>query len=62
MGEIVNLRQARKAAQRRKNDQQAAANRLLHGRTPAERKRESDDATRLARTVDGARLDGADRE
>ncbi|PZU11497.1 DUF4169 family protein [Sphingomonas sp.] len=57
MGDVVNLRAARKARMRTAARTQADANRALHGRTAAERKRDRDDATRLARIVDGAKLD-----
>jgi hypothetical protein len=38
MGDIVNLRRARKAADRRVHEQQAATNRLQHGRSKSERR------------------------
>ena len=38
MGDIVNFRKARKQAKRAHTEEQAAANRLLHGRSKAERK------------------------
>ena len=38
MGDVVNLRKARKAATRQHDEQRAAANRQLHGRSKAERK------------------------
>ena len=37
MGDIVNLRTARKRAKRLEAEQKAAANRLTHGRTKADR-------------------------
>jgi Domain of unknown function (DUF4169) len=37
MGDIVNLRQARKRQDRRRDDAKAAENRILHGMTKAER-------------------------
>lgn len=36
MGEVVNLRRARKAMRRQADATQAAANRVAHGRTRAE--------------------------
>jgi Domain of unknown function (DUF4169) len=36
MGDLVNLRTARKQAKRRQAAQKAASNRLLHGRSKAE--------------------------
>ena len=37
MGDIVNLRRARKRAERQLAEQKASANRLLHGRSKVER-------------------------
>jgi len=37
MGDLVNLRTARKRAKRRQAEQEAASNRLVHGRSKAER-------------------------
>ncbi|MCW4116750.1 DUF4169 family protein [Aurantimonas sp. MSK8Z-1] len=57
MGEVVNLRQARKAAGRRLKDEQAAQNRAKHGLGKAEkRQRKTEDAAR-ERQLDGHRLD-----
>ncbi|HWT31133.1 MAG TPA: DUF4169 family protein [Propylenella sp.] len=39
MAELVNLRQARKRKRRDDKERKAAANRVLHGRTAAERAR-----------------------
>jgi hypothetical protein len=58
MGEIINLRTARKAKARTAASTQAAENRALHGRTAAEKKRDRIEAERLTRIVDGAKLDG----
>lgn len=60
MGEIVNLRLARKAAVRRTKEAEAAANRAAHGRTRAERAATRAEAERTARLLDGARLDSHD--
>jgi hypothetical protein len=49
MGEIVNLRNVRKQAQRKASEDRAAANRLSHGRTKAQR------------TLDAARTEQARR-
>lgn len=62
MAEIVNLRQARKAKQREEATKQAAANRSKHGETKGEKLRRKQEAERLARTVDGARLGDAKLE
>ncbi len=60
MGEIVNLRIARKAAARRSKEAEAAANRLAHGRTRTERESSKAEATRTARLLDGAKREGCD--
>jgi hypothetical protein len=60
MAEIVNLRLARKAAARRSKEAEAAANRLAHGRTRAEREATRAEAERAARLLDGARREGQD--
>ena len=62
MGEIVNLRLARKAAARRSKEAEAAANRAAHGRTRAERAATRAEADRAARLLDGARLESSRRE
>ncbi|MEW9856172.1 DUF4169 family protein [Novosphingobium sp. M1R2S20] len=62
MAEIVNLRQARKAKKRAENAVQAQANRARHGSTKAERLKFQQEADRLSRTLDGARLDDASNE
>ena len=38
MGDVVNFRKARKDAKRRHEEQRTVTNRLLHGRSKAERK------------------------
>lgn len=60
MAEIVNLRLARKAAARRSKEAEAAANRLAHGRTRAEREATRAEAMRAARLLDGAKREGHD--
>jgi hypothetical protein len=60
MAEIVNLRLARKAAARRSKEAEAAANRLAHGRTRAEREASRAEAERARRLLDGARREGHD--
>ncbi len=60
MGEIVNLRLARKAAVRRTKAAEAAANRAAHGRTRAERELAKAETQRAARLLDGAKLDNQD--
>lgn len=60
MAEIVNLRTARKARDRRVAQEAAAANRARFGRTRAEKTATEAEAARIERTVDGARIERAD--
>ncbi|TVV74060.1 DUF4169 family protein [Sphingomonas solaris] len=57
MGDIINLRQARKQRARDGARVQAAANRALHGRTKAEKAAEAKDQDRQQRLLDGAAID-----
>ena len=57
MGDVVNLRQARKARDRKAAEQAAAEARALHGRTKAQRKLEKGEAEKLDRAVDQAKLE-----
>ncbi|TPG56429.1 DUF4169 family protein [Sphingomonas glacialis] len=57
MGEVVNLRRARKARARDTAETTAAANRAAFGRSKCERATMAADVTRLDRDLDGARLD-----
>jgi hypothetical protein len=56
MADIVNLRKARKAEARRRDEGRAAQNRLLHGRSKAERKRED----KARREHEGHRIETED--
>jgi hypothetical protein len=60
MGDIVNLREARKKAVRRTAERKAAANRLLHGRSKAERGLESARTEKARRDLDRLRLETGD--
>ena len=55
MGEVINLRQRRKAQVRAVKQQVAAAARALHGRTGSERDRDTADAARRDALLDGAK-------
>ena len=55
MGDVVNLRQARKVKARRDKEAQAAANRALHGRTKAERAADAAARARVEQQLDGAK-------
>ncbi len=57
MGEIVNLRRARKRRERDRKAEQAAEMRLLHGRSRAERDAQASRQALARDMLDGARLD-----
>lgn len=57
MAEIVNLKSRRKQAARVAADQQAQQNRILHGRTKAERLRDEMQAAREAKARENSKLD-----
>ena len=57
MGEVVNLRAARKAKARDARAVEAQANRAKFGRTKGEKLRDVQEAERAARLLDGARRD-----
>lgn len=55
MAEVINLRQARKARDRKVRATEADANRALHGRTLAERAADAVHQARIDKTLDGAK-------
>jgi len=55
MAEIVNLNRARKAKARSEAQATAAANRVAHGRTKAEKQAVQAETERRARDLDGAK-------
>jgi hypothetical protein len=55
VAEIINLRQARKAAKRKQDEATAAANRAKFGRTRAERVAQASEQIRAAQLLDGAK-------
>ena len=57
MGELINLRRARKARDRAVSETQAAANRLSHGRSKTEKQATQAERERQDRTLDGAKRD-----
>ena len=57
MGDVINLRRARKDRQKAEAAAQADANRARHGRTRSERTAIEAEADRLRRTLDGAALE-----
>lgn len=62
MAEIVNLRQWRKRADRQRATLAAAANRVRHGLTRAQKLQARLEAAVQARILSGAKLDGSTRD
>jgi len=60
MGDIINLRRFRKAAAKQLDDERAAANRTLHGRTKAERVLEASRAEKRRRDIDAHKIETGD--
>jgi hypothetical protein len=58
VGEVINIRIARKALARATHQAKAAENRALHGRTKQQKKAERADKERQTRLLDGAQIDG----
>ena len=62
MGELVNLRQARKRREQARREAEAAANRRKFGRTAAEKQSDALEARRRERAHDGAQLNTEGKE
>ena len=62
MGEIVNLRKARKEARKQQEAGRAAANRIGYGRTKAERTLEATRAEKTRRRLDAHKIDTGDAQ
>ena len=60
MGDIVNLRNARKRAERQRAERTASTNRLLHGRSKAERQLEAERKVKARSDLDRHRLETGD--
>jgi hypothetical protein len=60
MGDLVNLRAARKRATRARHEEQAAQNRLRYGRTKAERELEVARSEKALRQLDAHRIEKGD--
>ena len=58
VAEIINLRKLRKAKRRAESAAAAATNRVLHGRTTAERERQRLEQAQARQRLDGAKTDG----
>jgi hypothetical protein len=57
MGEIVNLHKRRKRAAKQREDERAAANRIVHGRTKEQRAQEDLRREKLQRDLDAHKID-----
>jgi phage-related minor tail protein len=53
MGDVINLNQIRKARKRQEKTRHAEVNRVRFGRNKAEKQRESAEADKLRRDLDG---------
>ena len=62
MGDLINLRTARKQARRRRAGQKAASNRLVFGRPKAKRALERSQSDKAKRELDGHRIETGDGE
>ncbi|MFN3546327.1 MAG: DUF4169 family protein [Mesorhizobium sp.] len=58
MGEVVNLRMARKRSLRAEKERAASESRAFHGRSKAERKADQAERKRGAALLEGHRRDG----
>jgi Domain of unknown function (DUF4169) len=61
MGDVIKLRTARKQAKRQLGQEQAASNRLRHGRTKADRSLDQARATKARRDLDQRRIETGDK-
>jgi hypothetical protein len=62
MGDLINLRKARKQARRRRAEREAASNRLAHGRPKTERALEQSQSEKAERDLEAHRINGGDAE
>ena len=62
MGELLNLRIARKRAKRRQAEQSAAANRLAHGRSKSERALTQAKSDKARDSLDRHRIEAGDEQ
>jgi len=60
MGDVIKLREARKQAKRLRDEKRATANRLLHGRSKAERNLGVARDTKARKDLDQHRVDTGD--
>ncbi len=57
VGDIINLRQARKQQKRKRAEAKAAANRTQHGLTRLQRTQQKNETDRRQRLLDGKKMD-----
>jgi hypothetical protein len=62
VGEVVNIRTARKKAAKRQAEIRAAENRLAHGRSKAERAGDEARAEKARSNLEGHRIDREDKQ
>ena len=60
MGELINLHKARKQATQRQEEASAAANRILHGRSKAQRTLEATRSKQERRKLEAHKIDTGD--
>lgn len=60
MGDVVNLRTARKQAKRRQADKEATSNKLAHGRSKAERTLDQSRSDKARQGLDQHRIETGD--
>jgi len=61
MAEVINLRTARKRAERRQDEERAAASRLAHGQSKNARQLEASRQAKANRDLEGHRVEGGDQ-
>ena len=57
MGDVIKLREARKRAERQRKEERAGANRILHGRSKAERTLQTARDAKARRELDQHRVE-----
>lgn len=60
MGDVINLRRFRKRAAKQRDDERAAASRVVHGRTKAQRVLEASRTEKSRRDFDAHKIETGD--
>jgi hypothetical protein len=60
MGDVINLRRFRKRDAKRRDDKQAAVNRIVHGRTKGQRELQASRAEKGRRDFDAHKIETGD--